>query len=348
MKKINMSIEIVSSSFSELSSMSAKSRETVLEVLAKHYTDAKITIINNITDLEMLVDRRPDLVFLGMSYVPKNSKLKDLKNNKIWLSEYFDKNNITYTGSTQKSHYLESNKELAKDIIKEAGLNTADFCVIKSGNIDQTYNLPEFPLFVKPTDKGGGTGIDNNSLVYNIQDLKSKVTSIYSKYGSDSLIEQYLPGREFSVAVLKGENSYEYSLMPIELIAPLNVTGARFLSAEIKRADTEQFKEVTENNIIQDITTLALDVFIALGARDYGRIDIRLDEMGIPHFLEANLIPSLMKNYGNFPKACLVNINLNYEDLLLRIVNLALNRNSVLNSEDFELQIKSKPILATI
>jgi D-alanine-D-alanine ligase len=114
--------------------------------------------------------------------------------------------------------------------------------------------------------------------------------------------------------------------MPLELIAPPDTSGARFLSGAIKKADTEHYLEVTDIPLGTTICTLALDAFHALGAQDYGRIDVRLDSAGKPHFLEANLLPSLLDGYGNFPKACLLNAGLSHKAIILRIVDLALLR----------------------
>lgn len=75
------------------------------------------------------------------------------------------------------------------------------------------------------------------------------------------------------------------------------------------------------------MSTLALASFHALGARDYGRIDIRLDSDGVANFLEANLIPSLISGYGSFPKACELNIGLEYEPMIISITELGLIRN---------------------
>jgi D-alanine-D-alanine ligase len=115
--------------------------------------------------------------------------------------------------------------------------------------------------------------------------------------------------------------------MPLELIAPADKNGRRFLSAAVKSADTESFIEVTDEGIKAKITTLALSIFHALGAQDYGRIDIRLDAFGIPQFLEANLIPSLIRSYGNFPKACLLNLGMGHTNMILHITRLGLARN---------------------
>jgi D-alanine-D-alanine ligase len=328
MKKINLYIEIVSSRSKDLSSMNEDSRKSALEVLSKKYSKVKITLVDTLDDLEKLVKRNPDLVFLGMKFIYEDSNLNttDTNKKKIWLSEYFDRHGVCYTGSACKPHLLEFNKDQAKNAVSSAGLITADFCLIENGNKTNKKLLPSFPLFIKPTDQGGGSGIDNNSLVRNVTDLNSKVKSIYDELGSNSIAEEYLSGREYSIAILKNEENNDYLLMPLELVAPENNNGDRFLSSKIKQADTETFSIVSDEIVFSAITELAMDAFIALGARDYGRIDIRMDAYGVPHFLEANLIPSLLKDYGNFPKACFLNEDLDYENMIYKIVNLSLSR----------------------
>lgn len=327
MKKINKHIEIVRSTISNLNSMGTASSNGALKVLAEYYVRVGITMINNLSDLEALVALKPDLVFLGMEFVPTDPNLGPEDPNKIWITSYLDDHDIAYTGSSQTAHELARNKPMAKQQVLDAGLTTSEFFVVAPNQVNPSHNVPlTYPLFIKPTNRGGGAGIDSKSVVNTSFELDAKVASIAKKFRSDSLVEKYLDGREFSVAILKQEYSAEYSVMPLELIAPQDEYGARILSARIKSADTERFLEVTDEDIKHRISTLAIDVFHALGARDYGRIDIRMDKLGTPYFLEANLIPSLLKGYGNFPKACMLNMDLDYESMLLSIVRLALRR----------------------
>jgi D-alanine-D-alanine ligase len=135
--------------------------------------------------------------------------------------------------------------------------------------------------------------------------------------------------------------------MPIELIAPADNRGARLLSAEVKTADSERGIAVTDEIIRSAVCELAINVFYALGARDYGRIDIRLDESGTPHFLEANLMPSLKRSDGNyFPKACALNFNIDYEQMILTITRLGLSR--VQNSVEAMTEPDIRGILPTL
>lgn len=346
MRKINKHIEIVRSSTTNLSSMSQQSHDAIHAVLTKHYAQVGTSIVNNRSDLEDLVARQPDLVFLGMKFVPENQALGLADPGRIWITSYLDEHGLAYTGSGQEAHELELDKSFAKQRALDAGLDTSPFYVIKQNHQLVEGDVPlAFPLFVKPTNRGGGLGIGSDSVVHNFEQLSSKVLAIATSLRSDSLVEEYLPGREFSVAILKDEDSADFSVMPIELIAEADELGLRILSDQVKSSNTERAVWVTDTSVKSKVSTLAMDVFYALGARDYGRIDIRLDKDGTPQFLEANLLPSLISGYGSFPKACLINIGLHYEPMILNIVRLAMARNLILSEMAPEPTLASNLIL---
>jgi D-alanine-D-alanine ligase len=200
--------------------------------------------------------------------------------------------------------------------------------VVKVGQTFTGDNLSlRFPLFVKPTSLGGGEGVDTMSVVHNQGQLLAKVSSLAANHLSDILIEEYLPGREFSVAVLKDEVTGELTAMPIEMLPGQDVNGDKMLSQALKSAKLETpVQAVAEPGLRAELIDLAINAITALGARDYGRIDIRLDADGVPSFIEANLIPCLIRGSGNFPKACLINRGIGYQEMLLSIVELGLSR----------------------
>jgi D-alanine-D-alanine ligase len=297
MKKINKHIVVVRSSDIWLSSLSLVSCDGIVALLKNFYESVDVITVNNPDDLEKIILASPDLVFMGMKFVPTDTKLGLNDPNKIWLSDYLDEHQISYTGSGQMAHELELNKHFAKQRVRDRGINTSNFYVRGKLGTFASDSALNFPLFIKPTNRGGGLGIDSDSLVNNYQQLEAKVLSIRLAHGSDSLIEEYLPGREFSVAILK---------------------------------DEEDYLEITDPTIKKNVSELAMKVFEALGARDYGRIDIRLDGTGVPQFLEANLLPSLLAGYGNFPKACLLNLNLSYGDMILAITKLGFEHTKTL------------------
>ncbi|HMS23881.1 MAG TPA: ATP-grasp domain-containing protein [Candidatus Saccharibacteria bacterium] len=351
MKKINKHIIIVRSTVNGLSAMSQKSCDAILATLGRSYQNVSVFILNKPSDLDDLTLLKPDLVFIGMKCVPDDLALDPRVAKEFWVSEYLDSRGIPYTGSGRFANELERNKALAKQRVIESNLKTAPFFVVNRRQklTSEIVNI-NFPLFVKPTDRGGGMGIDTDSVVHNFEQLKSKVEKIAVRYMSDSLVEEYLTGREFSVAILKDEFSENYIIMPLEKIPPIDKNGDRLLSGIIKAADSVTDAEVVDADLKQKITELALNVFQALGGRDYGRIDIRLDDIGEPHFLEANFIPSLIKGYGSFPKACLLNIDLDYEEMLLRIVQLAFERSTshVKDTHEEKMFAETKDLIGTI
>lgn len=327
MKQFYQHIEIVSSTTIELSSMGQKPREAIQTILRQYYSKVGITIVNNLSDLESLVAKKPDLVFLGMKFIPCNPRLGFADPDRIWLSDYLTERGITCTGSSSFSHQLELDKSLAKQHVLNAGLQTSPFYVAQMHKTLYRHDIQlNYPLFIKPVDRGGGDGVDSKSFARNFSEVQEKVASITSSIGSNSIIEEYLPGREISVAILKDEHSPHYSAMPIERIVPSDKKGLKILSPEIKHADAGLSVAVTDLNVKTKVTTLAIDAFHALRAREYGRIDIRLDKDGTPTFLEANLLPSLIDGYGNYPKAYALNKQRSYETMLLTIVRLGFDR----------------------
>ncbi|HPD99423.1 MAG TPA: hypothetical protein PLJ04_00965 [Candidatus Saccharibacteria bacterium] len=325
--KIHKHIEIVSSSLPVLSSMSERSRNAIQKTLQKHYLHVGITLIDTPNDLKKLIKRKPDLVFLGMKFVPEVSSMVHNEPIKYWISEHLDIHGIPYTGSSKRAHIQELNKDIAKDLMLEADISTAKYYVGKRGMPAtwQNNNL-KYPVFIKPANRGGGIGIDDFSIAYGQAAINAKVRSVTNSLQSDVLVEEFLSGQEYSVAIMRKPDSDGYDSLAIELSTQQEGTDVSFISSNIKEANSEVVLTVDDLAVNQQVSQLALDAFVALGARDYGRIDIRLDEHGVPHFLEANLLPSLIEDYGSFPKACKLNAHIDYESMILNIVDLAFTR----------------------
>src|SRR5665213_2205108 len=154
MIKVNKHIEIVRTTTPWLGSMNQESCDAIYAVLAKHYSKVGVTVVNTTSDLESLALSRPDLVFLGMKFVPVNQALGLQDPNKIWLADYLDECDIAYTGSSQIAHELELNKQLAKQRVIDAGLQTSPFHVINQNEQNISRNLSlKFPVFIKPTNR---------------------------------------------------------------------------------------------------------------------------------------------------------------------------------------------------
>jgi D-alanine-D-alanine ligase len=341
MAKINLTIEIIRSTIQILSSLGAPSAEGLRVELSKKYKNVTVQTVNTYDDLLKLANRKPDVVFNGIKMIPVDESIS--YTGQIWVAAFLEKHGIACTGSNAASHELELDKGKSKQRVLEAGLPTSAYIVVPHSNTENDLqHTLNYPLFVKPLDRGGGFGIDSFSVVNTYTELQTKIKSLALCADSDSIVEEFLPGREFSVAILKNTDE-SYLSMSLELTAPKDSNGNRVLSEKVKSEDSENFKIISSLEIKNKVEDLAVNVFHALGARDYGRIDIRLNEKGDPQFLEANLIPSLLENYGNFPKACMLNQSITYSEMLQRIVDLTLSRRLLTSSEKFFVDDNSFP-----
>jgi D-alanine-D-alanine ligase len=306
---------------------------SVYNALNENYTHVNLNIIRTRSDLDEIIFRKPDLVFTGIKYVvfDEGEITKNTK-DKIWISEFFDNVGINYTGSRKESIELEFSKDAAKKRVAEYGINTAPYFVARPGMYKTADELPvSFPLFIKPLREGDGKGIGINSLVYDFENYQNKIQSIYISFKQPALVEKYLSGREFTVSILESDSNNELIAMPIEITFPGKKSHERILGYETKKENREMVIAIDNEDIFKSVVSIAKRSFKALSARDFGRIDIIMDENNCPYFLEANLVPGMTRRPNDidcsyFPRACFINSHITYQETVQRIAEMALNR----------------------
>jgi D-alanine-D-alanine ligase len=261
--------------------------------------------------------RNPDLVFSGVKYFSFYKKT-------IWLNNYLENYGIKYIASNKTALDNESDKNTAKRIMKKSKVKTADFFITKPGEHSDVSLLPiKFPLFVKPVTGGDSRGIDADSIVNDFISFEAKVLDIHLKQNSPSLVETYLSGKEYSVGIFENSTDGSLNAMPIEIIVKKNVNGHCILDFNVKKNDEEKVIAVKDIKIFNKLCKIAKDSFRALGGKSLGRIDIKMDQYGTPHFIEANLMPGLRQGY--FYRSCQINLDMSYEDMIFNIASTGLN-----------------------
>ena len=321
--KINKSIEIVVvPNFGEVNSHQDNvgiilEEKKVLRILSKRYKNVLITEINSEEDLEALVKRKPDLVFSGVKYFYFNNKT-------IWLNDYLEMFEIPYIASSKAALDNESDKNRAKKIMQKNNIRTADFFITNPGEYLKESSIPiKFPLFIKPVTGGDSRGVDKNSIVLNFKSFTAKVLDIKVNQKSPSLVETYLAGKEYSVGIFEDSIDGSLRAMPIEIIVKKNIDGYCILDFDVKKNDEEKVVLVSDKKIFKKLTEIAKNSFVALGGKSLGRIDIKMDHLGEPHFIEANLMPGLRKGY--FYRSCVLNLDMSYDDMIFSIANTGLS-----------------------
>ena len=289
----------------------------IQRILSKRYKHVLITEINSMDDLEQLARRKPDLVFSGVKYFCFNNK-------KIWLNDYLEIFLIPYIASSKAALDNESDKNRAKKIMQKNNIRTADYFITNPGEYIKESSIPiKFPLFIKPITGGDSRGVDKNSLVFNFEEFTAKVLDIKLNLNTSSLVETYLAGKEYSVGIFEDSIDGSLRAMPIEIIVKKNINGYCILDFDVKKNDEEEVVLVSDKKIFKKLTEIAKNSFVALGGKSLGRIDIKMDHLGEPHFIEANLMPGLRKGY--FYRSCVLNLDMSYDDMIFSIANTGLS-----------------------
>ena len=320
-----MHIEIVTTpneALKESGFGSLKACNSVLDAVQGMGQSVRLNVCQTKNDLDEVIKRNPELVILAVKYIAISYK------DDIWLSEYFAMHALNFTGSTREVLKFDSNKVLAKMHLTNKGIKTADYFIATPGQYKTETDLPiRFPLFLKPLDAANGNGIDDQSFVTNFTEYESKISSLYASFNQPVLAEEYLDGREFTVAVIK-TNDEKLIVSAVEAIPPTSTKGLRILGAEVKKDDSEELRKIDDNEVKNKVTSLAIDAFNALGARDFGRIDIKTNKSGECFFMEANLVPGMTYGSSYFPEACNVANEFAYDKVVELILAGGLARAS--------------------
>lgn len=251
--------------------------------------------------------------------------------NKTYLEPYiisvFEHLGFRYTGSNRRTLALCLNKARAKEILQAHGIPTAPYQVFTPYTIDCRI---QFPLIVKPVSEDASIGITLNSVVHDERGLRRQVRYIWDKYHEPALCEEFIDGREFNVTVLGNDPP---RVLPLSEINFRHIANpfARIVSFRAKWVPTsEEYLKTPPTCPARISETLRLKIedvarraYMAMGLRDYGRVDIRVKN-GTPYVLEVNPNADLSPDAG-IARAARV-AGMSYADLADEIVRLAARR----------------------
>ena len=231
---------------------------------------------------------------------------------------------VPYTFSDPLVCALTLDKAMTKRVIQSAGLHTPRFCVVASSEEVKSVDLP-LPLFAKPLAEGTGKGVDEYSRIESVADLGKVCLRLLEKFRQPVLVEEYLPGREFTTAVLgTGSEAKVLGTMEIAIRQNAPATDYSYVVKELCEQWVDYFP-MPKGALREETEELALRAYQVLECRDTGRVDIRLDARGRPAFIEINPLPGLHPTHSDLPMIA-TQEGMAYEELIRRIVHSALAR----------------------
>lgn len=226
---------------------------------------------------------------------------------------------IPYQGSAVAASAVALDKLRTKQVFESVGLPVArDVRIRRGDSVDFAKIAADLglPIVVKTAESGSSVGVE---VVDSEAALASRVEALL-KQSAALVCETWLPGREFTCAVLDGTDGRAKAL-PLVEIRPRE---GRFFDYETKY-DPNAVDELCPAPIAQDLAdemaALGVRAHRALGCRDYSRTDIKLDGAGAPRLLETNTLPGLTAA-SLMPKAAAA-AGMSFDALIAHLCDLA-------------------------
>lgn len=237
---------------------------------------------------------------------------------------------IPFTGANPLTLGMARSKPLAKELFRSHGLSVPAGIRLKT----VPAHLPEglaFPLIVKPACEDASLGIFHDAVVRDEKSMREKVSLLLEKYPRDGvLLEEYIDGREFNVAVLS-DGKTVHALEPSEIdFSHLPENCDRITGYEAKWMEDNELYKATPPRCPADISPeqkirlqeAALTAYHALEANSYGRVDFRVDRNDRIFVLEYNPNPDISFDAG-YARA-LAASHLTYAEFVRMVVSEAL------------------------
>jgi D-ala D-ala ligase C-terminus/SET domain len=210
---------------------------------------------------------------------------------------YMELLNLPFTGPT--SLLYDPPKDLMKYVAYTVGVKTPAFALVESlDEIEKACAHLQFPLFVKPDKAGDSLGIDQHSLVHNMDELKEKCAAIMEEYGP-LLVEEYIQGREFTVMLVANAGNEKSCTVfkPVEYIFP---KGFEFKTYSLKTSELHPEANIGCNDpeLEAQLKDAALRIFQGFDGAGYARLDFRVNDKNEIYFLEINFTCSVFYKDG--------------------------------------------------
>lgn len=235
---------------------------------------------------------------------------------------------IPFTGCPAPALRLALDKAESKRLMQAAGIATPDFQVLDPETLAQ-FRL-HFPCIVKPRAEDASHGLSPDSIVADLTALRKQVEAMSLIYGGDTIVEEFLDGREFNITVLG--NGEAVTLPPSEIDYTLPPGAPRLLTFAAKwETDSDYFKHTgvvcpakADATLGGQIRDTALAVYRLIIGQGYARVDLRTDSRGHLNVIEVNPNPDIGPDSGAARQAQAAGMT--YTRFIEKIVSLSLER----------------------
>ncbi len=257
-------------------------------------------------------------LFEGFSHSPESE---------AEITRIITETGLSHTGCPASAIALAQNKEKALLFLKKAGITVPECQVISPDKLGE-FRL-ELPCIVKPVGEHASHGLSSESVVRDTAALEKQVRRISELYGGCALVEEFIDGQEFNIAVVG--NKELMTLQPSEIVFDLPPGSPKILTFAAKWEDDSV--DCIGTRVVcpapvpqekrEDIARIARKVFVLFGCRGYARVDMR-DKAGELHVIDVNPNTDVSPDTGTIIQAEATGFT--YTGFIEKIVQLAMEK----------------------
>ncbi|MGD2134644.1 MAG: hypothetical protein PVF27_00720 [Gemmatimonadales bacterium] len=243
---------------------------------------------------------------------------------------------VRYLGSDPLALGLALHKGRAKEVFRQRGVRTPQSWLIEAEDDLPALQAAEYPLFLKPVWEGSSKGIAEANHVATPADATARTLELLATYRQPVLAERYLPGEEYTVAVMGNGAEitalpvirYRFGGLPPDALPIMGYEAKWLWDVPESPLDILECPAAIAPARERALADLAIRAYRALGCRDWARVDLRLDADDAPHVIEVNPLPGVIPDpiaNSCFPCAAAAG-GLSYDELIQRAARIAWRR----------------------
>ncbi len=268
----------------------------------------------------------PDIIF----NIAEGKKGRNRESQVPILLEAFS---IPYVGSDGLTMGITLDKYIFKklmfaySILVPKGFSIPNLSVYKE-KYEDIKNL-KLPLFVKPRYEGSSKGITENSIIEDFNKLEDQVDKIINLYHQPAIIEEFIYGYEFTVAIIGNSNPMVFRPVQVSINGNKKLGNLYYMNRMVYNNEVSYlYPPSCSKKTEEEMVKIALEVYRIVDCKDFGRVDFRVDEDGNVYVLEINPLPAISKSdvFGLLAEK----LGFGYEKMIMMIFNSAVERLNLL------------------
>jgi len=228
-----------------------------------------------------------DLAWSALYHLSPNEKFIGKNDEGMWVADVFDERGIPYVGSNSRTMKAMIDKFETHRVLATHGVPVPVHHLVHEGD---DVSAVRYPAFVKPMCESRSVGITDDSVVYNEEELRRQVAFIKREFDEGALVEDFLPGEEFTVLVL-GNGATRECLAGLVTVEAHHYGRHRILRSDLRGVGLTHVGPAGPRG--PEAGKVAGRAADAMGCLDHIRIDIKTDAAGALRIMEVNGIPGL-------------------------------------------------------